>query len=232
MSIEDLKLTFCQNEELIKELKETKQKLELKLKELAKQITELEEYKEYINDSDSEEKRLKLINTEKYKESLQIIEKIKIIKEKISEEETKLTKQEFEEVNEQAQCNHLFYVINDEEKVCIKCNYNSGSKQANKSQNNIKNLRSKFLYIKLSSTTQDDYVTEFLQNETLEHLIDLTNEILKKYKTIDNERLQEKLEEKISEDNIKYIEGMYQNLEDMPEDTKESYESYKKRTKR
>lgn len=228
MSIEDLNLTFCQNEELIKELQETKEKLELKLKYLTKQITELEEYKEYINNSESEEKRLKLINTEMYKEFLETKQKLDKIKEKLSEEETKLTKQEFEEVVNKARCNHLFYKLDEEEKVCIKCNHIVGTKKTQ----NIKELRSNFIYVELSSPNEDEYVTEFLQNEILEHLIDLTNEILKKYKTIDNEKLQEKLEEKISEDNIKYIEGMYQNPEDMPEDTKESYESYKKRTKR
>lgn len=232
MSIEELKLTFCKNETLINDLKETKHNLESRLKELVKEINELEEFKQYSNDSESEEKRLKLINTEQSKEFLEKREKLDNIKKKLQEEEMKLTEQEFEELLNQAQCNHLFYNVDGKEKVCIKCNRVAGTKDK-ENPHDIKELRLAYLYTEFSSLENEaEQVTEFLQNETLEHLMVLTKKILRIYKNINNAELQRKLEEKISVENLEYINAMYESIEDMPEDTKESYNSYKNRLKR
>lgn len=231
MTLEEIKNVLCINKELIEKLSHEYQQTKIKLKELTEKIKDTHEYKQYINDTSSEDKRQRLINTPIYTTFLKLKDNFDSIDEKIKDEQNKCTEEDFELAKTQTLCNHIFYRVGEGKKVCIKCGRVIGeSKEEHKS---IKEFRLSLLYIELSEyyktiTKEYDNVTEFLQNETLEHIVNETKEILNSHPNIDNERLQQILEKRISQKNIELIEDMYESDEKMNSELKENYNTYKK----
>lgn len=130
-------------------------------------------------------------------------------------------------------CNHLFYQNSESKKVCIKCGLiHNEEKQENKCRT-IKDLKIKFLYLDLYTYykvggRKYKVLLGMLQNEPLEHLTELTLDILKMHPNIDNELLQQKLEIAVAKENIVLIDSMFSNKRSMNSETRKMYNTYKK----
>ena len=70
--------------------------------------------------------------------------------------------------------------------------------------------------------------TEILQNEPLEHLQQLTADILRINPNIQNDRLLKKLEIEVSKENTRLIEAMFGKRKNLNNDIKKRYNTYKK----
>lgn len=232
MTLEEIKQLHCKDEKLIENLKLEYDKIKSILIKITKKIKKLEEYQQYINNQ-SKENQLKLINKEESKWFLKLKEKVDILEEQIKQEEEKCSEKDFEEANIKMSCNHLFYQNSEKEKTCIKCGLIHNEEEQENKCKNIKDLRMRFLYLDLYmyyKVGEKKYkvLLGMLQNEPLEHLTELTFDILKIHPNTDNELLQQKLEIAVAKENIVLIDSMFSNKRSMNSETRKMYNTYKK----
>ena len=231
MELENIKKILCQDEEKIQKLNFINKKLTDLLLQKTREIKKLKEYQQYIKEPCSEEKRQRLINTEKFQEFLKLKNISDKMKDRLEQEQKKFNKEEYEEINKKASCNHMFYQINATKKVCIKCGYIVG-REKNRF-NGIKGLKMSYLFIELShyhKNTNKEYLhlSDLLQKESLRHIVYLTSKILEKYPKISNEMLHQRLEKEVAYLNIKLINDMYKNKKSNNFETLKIYNTYKK----
>lgn len=238
MTLDEIKNYFCMNGQLIVDLENKLNEIKEKIKELTPSLMELVEYINYIN-CDSKEKQHKqeiLFNTELGKEIRKLTNQYEDIKSKIDKEKEKIGQFEFDLINRKKCCDHLYYLTESGDKVCIKCAcYNSEifETEEQAEDNRRRNYNRKLLDIELSSyygsrVKEGTMVSDFIQNESLDYVLEATLKFLKINPNISNEELQKRLELLIAKLNVDFIEDMYPNKNDMTLDVKKSYESYKK----
>jgi len=237
MTLEEIKSDFCKKEDFVEELRLQYEQYKKLLKEKSEKIPNLEEYKQYINDTKSEEKRLKLIETPTYKEFLKLKLELDEIEKRLKVEQTKCTEEEFEKIEKQAKCTHVFYRKSDNQKICIKCgyttNFEENTEQKDTEIRKIEKFLKTMLYSQLRSHYESDDkkcidVTDIIQREDLEYINNLVLRIIRKYPNIDDIMLINKIEQEIAEQALEFIEGLKINNIEMSEEARENYEEYKK----
>ncbi len=233
MQLEDLKQEFCQDKNNIEKLSNKIENITREIKTKIIEIKNTKEYSEYQNNPNNEQLRLKLIKIKPFEEFIFLKNKLDDLKKEYNIEINKVDEKDFNRINNKLSCKHLFYSKSEDEKICVKCCFNTKKDQKYLKASNNKELNYSYLIINLKEYYSKDrnknmILPKMFDNESFEYLEKLTKEIMSKNKDLTNKQLLDKLKKEVAIYNVSALESIYGMESKMNSEIKRNYKAYKK----